>query len=96
MIKFIKSVGLTVIFLASIILVTTDTYAASVKKVIKRKTVVVIDEGKSAGVSKGDRYCFYNDSGKKLGCGKVRRVKRSCLRKSQKKVGKELNVDLKQ
>lgn len=49
-------------------------YAATVKRKLRKRSVVVIDEGANAGVKQGDQVCFFDDSQTNLGCGSVRRA----------------------
>ena len=49
-------------------------YGASVKAKLKKRSVVVINEGKNSGVKVGDEVCFVNNQETTIGCGKVRRV----------------------
>ena len=49
-----------------------DSAQAAITKLLKKRKVVVIDDG---DVSKGDRVCFYSASGRKRACGKVVKVK---------------------
>lgn len=83
-------------FLKSIILVllgmwlSSAAFGASVTNVNKKKRLVTIDSGKSDGLQKGDRVCFYGPSGEKIGCGKIRSVKKSSskIKMSKKKIKK--------
>lgn len=63
------SVVLAVLFCVPSVL-----YAASVKGKIKKRSVVVIDAGKTADISTGDSICFYDANQEEVGCGTVRRV----------------------
>ena len=45
---------------------------AAITKLLKKRRVVVIDD---SAVSKGDKVCFYNASGRKRACGRVVKVK---------------------
>ena len=56
-------------------LFSSDLYGATVKQKRKKRMVVVIDEGKSSGVSQGDTVCFFNFKDVEVGCGTVRRVR---------------------
>lgn len=51
--------------------------AATVKRVLRKKSVVIIDEGKSSGIQKKAKVCFFNGDGEEITCGRVRRVKKS-------------------
>lgn len=72
---------------------TSNAFGASVTKVNKKKRLVTIDSGKSDGLTKGDKVCFYDNDGKKIGCGKIRSVKASSakVKLSKKKIK---NVDV--
>jgi hypothetical protein len=48
-----------------------------VKRKLKKKKVIIIDAGKNDGVAKKSQVCFYNNDGGEIGCGKVRRVKKT-------------------
>ena len=71
--------------LATLILMSeTASFAdANVTKVIKKRGVVIIDSGRIDDVKRGDRYCIHRSSGKKVTCGRIKKVKR---RKSALKV----------
>ena len=60
--------------LIALILLTfvTSEAQATITKLLKKRRVVVIDDG---DVSKGDKVCFFNASGRKRACGKVVKVK---------------------
>lgn len=83
-------------FLKSIILVllgvtlSSAAFGASVTDVNKKKRLVTIDSGKSDGLQKGDKVCFYGPGGEKIGCGKIRSVKKSSskVKMSKKKIKK--------
>lgn len=60
--------------------------AAQVTKVNKKNRTVIINEGRADGLSKGDRVCFLRGS-KKVGCGKVYRLK---SHRAQVKVSKKI------
>lgn len=49
-------------------------YGASVKAKLKKRSVVVINEGENSGVKVGDEVCFIDNNETMLGCGQVRRV----------------------
>ena len=51
-----------------------NSFAAQIKKIRKKKGIVVISGGRNEGISKGMTICFYDDE-KKIACGKVRKVK---------------------
>lgn len=73
----------------------TIAFGASVTNVNSKKRLVTIDSGKSDGLQKGDRICFYDPSGKKVGCGKIRSVKKSSSRiKLSKKRIKKIEVGM--
>lgn len=59
---------------AAMTLIPKQGYAAVVTKLIKKKRVAVIDEGKSAGFIKKSKVCFY-DGPKKIACGRVLKAK---------------------
>ena len=61
----------SLLLLISFCCVLTNLYGASVTARSKKKLLVKIDEGGDTGFSKGLKVCFYNASGKKLGCGKI-------------------------
>ncbi|MCY4380013.1 MAG: hypothetical protein OXC40_00365, partial [Proteobacteria bacterium] len=48
--------------------------AATVKRKLPKRSVIVIDEGKRAGVNVGDQVCFFDGSENEIGCGEVRRI----------------------
>lgn len=48
--------------------------AAQVTQVLKKRSAVRIDEGTSSGMARGNTICFFNQSGKKIACGKIRRA----------------------
>ena len=60
-----------IIFLS--IFISSSLQAAYVTKKIKKSKTIIIDEK----VSKGSKVCFYKSSGKRAGCGKVKKSKRS-------------------
>lgn len=68
--------------------------AVVVKKFRKKKNHLVrIDTGKLNGFVKGIRICFYNDKGKKRGCGKIVRSKNnSSIVKVSKKTYRRIKV----
>lgn len=68
---------LNVLLLSVFYWATFDAYAATVTKISKKKKFVIINEGSSAGVTKGARYCIQKPSGKKITCGKVIKVKKT-------------------
>lgn len=49
-------------------------FGASVKRKLKKRGVVVINEGSNSGVKQGDEVCFIDDAETTLGCGTVKRV----------------------
>jgi len=66
-------------------------YSATVTKIRKKKKLVYIDQGEEAGVKKGMKVCFKDTDGKKITCGKVRKVKKSYSKvkvRSKKKIKK--------
>lgn len=68
---------------------------AAVTKVNTKKRLVTIDSGKADGLAKGDKVCFYDNDGKKIGCGKIRSVKSSSSRiKMSKKKIKKIDVGM--
>lgn len=70
---FFRKLRICLFFLAAgIIWAPMQTEAATVTR--KKKKGITIDEGKSSGVTKGTRVCFYNNKGKKVGCGKVNKA----------------------
>lgn len=73
-ILFFLSLGLGVSGVIDSMISQSRAEAATVTKLLNKKKVVVIDSGKSAGIEKQTRVCFFNKKGKKVGCGKVRRV----------------------
>ena len=60
--------------------------AATARKKIKKRKVIVIDAGRESGITKGMKICFFNKRDKKVGCGNVRRVlrKRAFVRMKKK------------
>lgn len=62
--------------------------AATVKKINKTKGIVLIDAGKSAGLARGDRICFFSKNKRKAACGKIVKIKtkRSIVRVSKRRV----------
>ena len=76
-ISMMKSVTRARVAIAAIIsscLLSEAAYAATVKRKLRKRSVVVIDEGANAGVKQGDQVCFFDDSQTNLGCGSVRRA----------------------
>ena len=77
-----------------------DLYSATVIKVSKKRRKVTIDEGSEQGLSKKQRICFYKSSGKKVGCGKIVKVKKNkayvkVSKKRIKKIKKGMTAALK-
>ena len=66
-----------VIILVFSLLLSSHVIAGTVKKVIVKKRIVIIDEGTNAGIGKKSKICFYNASGKAVGCGLVIKAKTS-------------------
>ena len=60
-----------------ILIISSGLNAASVKKKINKKKMVIIDEGSSDGVARGSKVCFYKSSGKKITCGRVKKIKKT-------------------
>ena len=60
--------------------------AASITSVKQKNRIVIIDAGKTDGIKKGDRICFFDTSGKKIACGRTKKVreKKSYVRVSKK------------
>lgn len=70
---------------------TSPIFGASVEKVNRTTGTILIGAGKSDGLSKGDKVCFFNDNGKKIGCGTVRKLKKNAaLVKVGKKAAKRI------
>ena len=69
---FVVAISLSVMWIE---LSASDVYAASVKRKLAKRSVIVIDEGSTSGVNKQDEVCFYDTYDQELGCGMVRRVK---------------------
>ncbi|MEZ4742176.1 MAG: hypothetical protein R3B45_06995 [Bdellovibrionota bacterium] len=66
-------------------------FASSVVKVIKKKGIVIINEGKSSGIEKKAKVCFLSKKGKKITCGVVVKVKNKSAYvkvKSKKRIAK--------
>ena len=51
--------------------------AAEVIKTNKKKGQVIINEGKADGLKKRKKVCFYNNSGRKVACGIIVKLKRN-------------------
>lgn len=81
---FFKKLSIAMLYL----LFYQDLYAASVKKVLKKRRIVIINVGKNEGITKGTKVCFLKDSGKKVACGRVRKVKSkiSVVKVSKKRI----------
>lgn len=48
-------------------------FSGTVTKVVKKKGIVIIDEGSASQIAKGSKICFF-DGPKKVTCGKARKV----------------------
>lgn len=70
--SFLRNLSITILCL----LFYQSLYGATVKRVIKKKRIVVIDAGKNEGLSKGIKVCFLKENGKKVACGRVRKVRK--------------------
>ena len=59
--------------------ITSLSFGGEVTKVSKKKKSVYINLGSKDGLKKGEKVCFFkqDDEEKKVGCGKVRKVKKS-------------------
>jgi hypothetical protein len=64
---------LTIACLFSVI--ATKIFAAEVKEISQQRRIVNINKGKVDGFVKNEEVCFYEVSGKLVGCGKVKRAK---------------------
>lgn len=78
------NIVMRIIALILLVFFASDTARAAITKLLKKRKVVVIDDG---DVSKGDKVCFYSASGRKRACGKVVKVKedKSYVRVKSKK-----------
>ena len=59
----------------ALFLTSTIADGATVIRKIRKRSVIVIDEGKDDGLTKGTKLCVFKDNGKKTACGKIRRLK---------------------
>lgn len=81
------SFGTAILLLLSAFTLSGTVFATSVTSVNKAKGAVTIDSGEGDGFKKGDKICFYDDDGKKTGCGKVAKIKaNAAIVKVNKKV----------
>jgi hypothetical protein len=78
------------IYIVAFIFFSLPCWGAKVTKVVKKKRLVWISEGKKHGLKKNKKICFYKKSGKKVGCGKIKKLKSSkaAVKVSKKRIKK--------
>ena len=82
------------------IFLSSSVHAATVTAKSSKRRLVKIDEGAAAGFIKGAKVCIWNDAGKKVACGTVRRAKdnfaylRVKSKKRLKRIKKGMEVKL--
>lgn len=66
------------------------TFGSTVEKINKKKGLLLIDEGKAAGLKPKTKVCIFESDGKKVACGSITKVKenKAYVKVSKKKIDK--------
>lgn len=88
---FIRKNLQNILLTSCAMLISSGAWGATITAISKKKALIKIDEGTSAGFNKAVKACIYDEADKKLACGKVTKAKaKIAFIKVSKKVLKKL------